>query len=63
MRHIGVLFTKNVFGDDSVKVTAKTVIAKTDTGEWTHLEEFKAYIKTSKDKQQAIVTHQTYGNA
>jgi len=62
MRHIGdveLLFAKNVFGDNSVKVTAKTVIAKTDTGEWTHLDELQAYVTTSKYKLQAIVTQQT----
>jgi hypothetical protein len=41
IRHIGeveLLFAKNVFGDSSVKVTAKTVIDKLDTGEWTDLK-------------------------
>lgn len=62
MRHIGdveLLFAKNVFGDDSIKVTAKTVIAKADTGEWTNLDELKAYVKTSKEQLQAIVVQQT----
>ncbi len=50
MRHIGdveLLFAKNVFGAKSVKVTAKTVIAHTDTGEWTNLEELKTYVTDS----------------
>jgi len=41
LRHMGeveLLFAKNIFGDSSVKVTAKTVIEKRDTGEWTDLE-------------------------
>jgi uncharacterized damage-inducible protein DinB len=62
MRHIGdveLLFAKNVFGDSSVKVSAKTVIAKADTGEWTNLEDLKAYVNTSKQQLQAIVTQQT----
>ena len=40
IRHIGdvaLLFAKNVFGAVEVKVVAKTVIAKHDTGEWTNL--------------------------
>src|SRR5690606_30183060 len=40
IRHIGdveLLFAKNVFGAQDVKVTAKTVIAQHDTGEWTNL--------------------------
>ena len=42
LRHIAdveLLFAKNVFGLDDVKVHAKTVIAKRDTGEWTNLQE------------------------
>ncbi len=38
IRHIAdveLLFSKNVFGQKDVKVTAKTVIAQHDTGEWT----------------------------
>ena len=45
IRHIGeveLLFAKNVFGAHDVRVAAKTVIAKRDTGEWTSLEEMQA---------------------
>ena len=38
IRHIGdveLLFSKNVFGNSSVQVSAKTVISGHDTGEWT----------------------------
>lgn len=37
IRHTGdveLLFAKNAFGNSSVKVKAKTVIDKRDTGEW-----------------------------
>ena len=47
IRHIGdveLLFAKNVFGDANVKVVAKTVIEKRDSGEWTNLQELKEYI-------------------
>jgi hypothetical protein len=46
IRHIGdieLLFAKNVFGSIDIKVIAKTVIAKTDTGGWTNLAELKEY--------------------
>jgi hypothetical protein len=49
IRHIGdveLLFAKNVFGASEVKVVAKTVIDKYDTGEWTDLESLKQYVKT-----------------
>ncbi len=62
MRHIGdveLLFAKNVFGAKSVKVIAKTVIAQTDTGEWTNLEELKTYVTDSFDTLKAIVAEQT----
>ena len=62
IRHIGdveLLFAKNVYGDSSVKVTAKTVIEKRDTGEWTDLEALKNYVSESFNKLKAIVEKQT----
>lgn len=62
MRHIGdveLLFAKNVFGDSSVKVSAKTVMAKRDPGEWTDLNALKAYVVDSLEKLKAIVEQQT----
>ena len=62
IRHIGdveLLFAKNVFGDSSVKVTAKTVIEKRDTGEWTDLETLKNYVAESFGKLKSIVAKQT----
>jgi uncharacterized damage-inducible protein DinB len=62
IRHIGdveLLFAKNVFGDQTVKVTAKTVIDKKDTGEWTDLEALKNYATESFEKLKSIVEKQT----
>ena len=62
IRHIGdveLLFAKNVFGDSSVKVTAKTVIDKRDTGEWTDIEALKNYVSESFKKLKSIVEKQT----
>jgi len=62
IRHIGdveLLFAKNVFGATEVKVSAKTVIDKYDTGEWTNLEELKAYVKESFKTLKSIVEKQT----
>lgn len=62
IRHIGeveLLFAKNVFGDSSVKVTAKTVIEKRDTGEWTNLDVLKNYVAESFEKLKSIVEKQT----
>jgi uncharacterized damage-inducible protein DinB len=62
IRHIGdveLLFAKNVFGDSSVKVTAKTVIDKHDTGEWTDLKALKNYVSESFEKLKSIVEKQT----
>lgn len=62
IRHIGdveLLFAKNVFGDSSVKVTAKTVIDKRDTGEWIDLEQLKNYVSESFEKLKPIVGKQT----
>jgi len=62
IRHIGeveLLFAKNVFGATDVKVTAKTVIEKKDTGEWTNLQELKEYVSLSFDTLKSIVQKQT----
>ena len=50
IRHIGdveLLFSKNVFGNPSVQVSAKTVISGHDTGEWVDLPTLLAYVEES----------------
>ena len=50
IRHIGdveLLFSKNVFGNTAVQVSAKTVIAGHDTGEWIDLPALLAYVQES----------------
>lgn len=62
IRHIGdveLLFAKNVFGSADVKVIAKTVIDKYDTGEWTNFEELKDYVKYSYEALKNIIEKQT----
>lgn len=62
IRHIGdveLLFAKNVFGASDVKVVAKTVIDKFDSGEWTDLENLKEYVAQSFEKLKEIVSTQT----
>lgn len=62
IRHIGdveLLFAKNVFGATDVKVSAKTVIEKHDTGEWTNLQELKEYVVYSFETLKSIVEKQT----
>jgi len=62
IRHIGdveLLFAKNVFCATDVKVTAKTVIEKKDTGEWIQLQELNDYITFSFETLQSIVIKQT----
>jgi uncharacterized damage-inducible protein DinB len=61
IRHIGdveLLFAKNVFGAKEVKVIAKTVIDKKDTGEWTNLQELKEYVTNSFESLKSIVEKQ-----
>ncbi len=62
IRHIGdveLLFAKNVFGDSTIKLSAKTVIDKKDTGEWVDAEALKAYVAESFEKLKSIVEQQT----
>jgi uncharacterized damage-inducible protein DinB len=61
IRHIcdvELLFAKNVFGDSTVKIIAKTVIDKKDTGEWTNLADLKAYVNQSFTTLKAIIEKQ-----
>ena len=61
IRHIGdveLLFAKNVFGGSDVKIQAKTVIAKQDTGEWTNLDDLLAYQQYAFDNLKAIIEKQ-----
>ena len=62
IRHVGdveLLFAKNVFGESGLKVSAKTVITQTDTGEWTDLEALKEYVQHSFETLKSIVEKQT----
>lgn len=62
IRHMGdveLLFAKNVFGAAEVKVVAKTVIDKFDSGEWIDLEGLKQYVNLSFDQLKTIVEKQS----
>lgn len=61
LRHMGdveLLFAKNVFGDEAIKVTAKTLIEGKDTGVWTDLEELKDYLSRAFTELKQIVEKQ-----
>jgi uncharacterized damage-inducible protein DinB len=62
IRHIAdveLLFAKNVFGSTEVKVQAKTIIAKCDTGEWTNMPDLLGYQKFAFDQLKTIIEKQT----
>ncbi len=62
IRHIAdveLLFAKNVFGAAEVKVQAKTVIDKADTGEWQSLAALMEYQQYAFDSLHAILAKQT----
>ncbi len=54
-----LLFAKNVFGATDVKVSAKTVIAQHDTGEWTNLQELLELVSYAHNSLSAIILAQT----
>ena len=61
IRHIGdveLLFAKNVFGAQEVKVIAKTVIAQKDTGEWSNLTELSEYVEYSFQMLRSVLEKQ-----
>ena len=60
VRHIGdveLLFARNIFGSD-VKVSARTLIAQHDSGEWTNLPELIDYVRYSGEMLGAIIKQQ-----
>ncbi|TQO39093.1 DinB family protein [Arenibacter algicola] len=61
IRHISdveLLFAKNVFGAQEVKVIARTVIAQKDTGEWTNLSELLEYVEYSYQMLRSVLEKQ-----
>ncbi len=65
IRHITdveLLFAKNVFGGTDIKVSAKTVIAQHDTGEWTNLQELLELVGYAHDSLSTIISAQTNSN-
>jgi uncharacterized damage-inducible protein DinB len=61
MRHIGdveLLFSKNVFKDESVQVKAQTVIDQEDTGAWINLEELQDYLSHSFETVLSAIAQQ-----
>jgi len=65
MRHIcdvELLFAKNVFGDSTVSVIAKTVIDQKDSGEWTNLKELLAYTEKSYEVLKGVISKQSEEN-
>jgi len=62
IRHIAdveLLFAKNVFGGTDIKVSAKTVIAQHDTGEWTNLGDLLQYQQIAFNTLKAIIEKHT----
>lgn len=61
MRHIGdveLLFSKNVFKNESVQVKAQTVIDQKDSGEWSNLEELTSYLDDSFETILSTIAQQ-----
>lgn len=61
IRHIAdveLLYAKNVFQAPGVKVVAKTVIDKRDTGQWTNLAELKDYQEYACDQLYEALNRQ-----
>lgn len=62
IRHITdveLLFAKNVFGATELKVSAKTVIAQHDSGEWINLQELLDLVEYAYTSLGNIIRQQT----
>ena len=65
IRHIAeveLLFAKNVFGLQNVKIVAKTLIAGKDTGEWTNLGELLSIQKYAFESLERVILEQNNWN-
>lgn len=65
IRHIAeveLLFSKNVFGFQEVKIVAKTLIAGRDTGEWTNLEELLSIQQYAFESLEKAISEQNNWN-
>lgn len=65
IRHIAeveLLFAKNVFGKNDVKITAKTVIEGKDTGKWTDLAELKSIVEQAEQQLKYAIEQQQNSN-
>lgn len=65
IRHIAeveLLFSKNVFGLQDVKIVAKTLIAGKDTGEWTNLEELLSIQQYAFETLEKAISEQDNWN-
>lgn len=61
LRHIAeveLLFSKNVFKSPDIKIKAKTVIEKKDSGEWTNMPEIMAFLEDSKNRISEAIMNQ-----
>ncbi|MCH8534822.1 MAG: DinB family protein [Flavobacteriaceae bacterium] len=62
IRHIAEveqLFAKNVFQLNAVKITAKTIIEREDTGKWINLQELKEIHEQAFEKLQQAIKQQS----
>jgi uncharacterized damage-inducible protein DinB len=56
---VELLFAKNVFKQSEVHVSAKTVIAQHDTGEWTNVEDLLTYQSYAFEGLEKAILAQT----
>lgn len=62
LRHLAeveLLFAKNIFGATDTKITAKTLIAQHDTGEWTDLDSIRSILNRSRETLKTIILQQS----
>jgi uncharacterized damage-inducible protein DinB len=62
IRHVAeveLLFAKNIYGAKDTKITAKTVIAQRDTGEWIDLKELMEILDRAKSTLKGTIKLQT----
>lgn len=62
MEHIAeveLLFAKNIFGDQSIKIKAQTIIDERDSGEWTDFESINDLLNKAEEKLGEVIKSQS----
>lgn len=59
LAEVELLFAKNIFGDQSIKIKAQTIIDGRDSGEWTDFESINDLLNKAEKKLGEVIKSQS----